>query len=122
MASNPIIDPTAGSVQTTDATLTTVLSVTPPASNLGMVMMVRVVGRSATDGSVFGGIFALTCENTAGTMLIVGTPTQVHRQLEGGIPGATFAAGNGTLLVQVTGLAANTIDWVAWAETTYHQT
>lgn len=107
-------DETNFSVQTTDATLTTIASI-PLSDNTTYQVRANVVGRfaSTTDKGVAGHVDFHVYRNNAGSATLIGTPTPVSDDY--GTSGYTFsvAVSGNNLLIQVTGAVAETVNWAA---------
>jgi hypothetical protein len=107
-----------GSVQTTDGTVTTIVTVTPT-DNKNTLIHVACIGRKSGGSTGVASEFFLCYRKTAGV---------ITKILQAAIPasqlGADDAAYNvgiaisgATLLVQVTGKAAETLNWYAVVKT-----
>lgn len=102
-------------VTTTDATPTTLHTVTIPASTT-VHLEARVVARrtggvagTTEDGASY--IRIATYKNVAGTATIIGTITLSHAAEDQGGWNATFVVSGGDVLVQVTGAVDNNVTW-----------
>lgn len=105
-----------GTVTTTDATPTTIITLPLPPSSASVVEA-RIVGYTAN--SAIGGLFSFVARRNGGGAVVVGLPDYM-KDVPLALPGATFdsiASGNNALLT-VTGVAATTIHWKAHAEIT----
>lgn len=102
-------------VATTDATVTTIHTVTIPASTTvaieATVVARRTGGASGTadDGAFY--IKAATFKNLSGTATIIGSATAlVEKESQAGWD-VTFNPSSGTVQIQVTGAAGNNVTW-----------
>lgn len=114
------IDSHRGKLATANATATTILAIPIPAGAFARVD-VLIIARDASGGRrTFQA--SRTCENTAGTGSgTVGSITTIGSDVSTGtgahaIAFAAGAAGAGTLLVTVAGLASTACDWLAIAD------
>ena len=101
----------SNSITTTDATPTNVLTITPELGTVG-ILEVRVWGNSGED--IIAGIKAVRFKRITTTG--IGTVYDIMAvNNDAGLSGATFSivASAPDILVQVTGLAATTINWSA---------
>jgi hypothetical protein len=100
-------------VQTTDATVTTVLTI-PVASGEEVKLLAHTVGHQTSTGDTASLGNAAAFKNIAGTLTQVGTTQVLHVAMANA--GAalwtqTFSVSGTDVLVRVTGEAAKTIDW-----------
>lgn len=109
-----------GRVATTDATVTTIGTITPAASTTtfleARVWARRTGGASGTaeDGAAY--IFAGTFKNAAGTITQIGTTTAIATHESQAGWAADFTISGTDVLIQVTGAAGNNVTWhVEWA-------
>ncbi len=121
MASNPIIDRPADSLQTSAASLTTLLTYTPPANDLAFKVHWHAVGRETVSGEISSVERIAAFENTSGTMAQVGTGDSLHDEDEDTNVVFQESASGNTILLEVTP-AVDTTDWSVWAEITVLQT
>lgn len=110
-----------GRVETTDATVTTILTLATIADSVKSIS-VRVVARrtagaGGTAGDVAGYSRIATFKNIAGTVTQVGTTTDDHTAEDQSGWDVTFSISGTNVLIQVTGAADNTITWHATART-----
>lgn len=106
--------PTISTVQTSDATPTSLATVTP-ASNSVTTITGKIAAASADYSDATGGSFTAVAVNASGTLTLVGTPFVT-------INASSTASFNvivsgSDLIVQVTGIAATTYNWTAEYET-----
>jgi len=104
-----------GRVATTDATVTTINTVTIPASTtVGMEVTVRARRTGGTAGTAEDGAhyvrYATYC-NVAGTATIVGSVTSAHTAESQGGWDVTFNVSSGDVQIQVTGALDNNVSW-----------
>lgn len=103
-------------VYTTDATVTTLKTVTVPVSTTvlmwGYVVARRTGGSAgaAEDGAAYRVEF--TAKNTAGTAALIAAATVTVIGESQAAWDVTVAASGGTVLIKVTGAANNNISWV----------
>jgi hypothetical protein len=105
----------SGYVTTTDATVTTLETITIP-TNTTVTLAAKVSARrtggasgAANDGASY--VVYATFKNTSGTAALIGTPTQTAVQESQAGWDCTFDATGATARVRVTGAAANNISW-----------
>ena len=116
-----VYDLAEGVVSTTDATVTTIITYAIPSGTSAFVK-VFATGRktNATVGDTIAATVTYGVKNLAGTASIVGgAPVNaVAKQTDASLAAATIAvvASGGNILVQVTGVAANNVDWEARLE------
>lgn len=99
-------------ITTTDATVTTVLTINADTSDAG-VIEAHVVGLDAADGLAVTGAKIIRYVKASGT-LTLGTPSNVLAVVaDTGIDTATFAfaAVSNQIALRLTGVAAKTINW-----------
>jgi len=99
-----------GTVQTTILETKTVLTIPIPVSSSGLIT-VAVVGHNTTTTYVATKTFFARSDNAGAITL--GTVVDLIAQLLGAVVAVT--TGSGTVVIQVTGLALTTIDWMATA-------
>ncbi len=102
-------------LQTTDATVTTILTVTIP-DNSVVEVIVNVQARNQTTAEQAAyHVRHAARRRAAGSAALLGTIAKDSFEEDATWDVATAVSGN-DLLIQVTGEAAQTIDWLAWAE------
>ena len=108
----------AGSVNTTDDTPTTIITIPLP-SGATMLVEVNAIGKTATPDLTSLRKTA-SFKNVGGTVSLVGTATTVHAQADSGLNAADllFTPSGNNVLVQVQGVAATNLAWKARAITT----
>ena len=99
---------TEASVQTTDATPTTLLSV-PVGANSSVTLSGTVTATDSAFGSGIGGSFNIIGYRAAGAASAVPNPLVVVGSTSAATWTATLSGNN--LIVEVTGIAATTINW-----------
>lgn len=106
-------------VTTTDATATTIGSVALAANEAG-VIEATVVGFDSANGVEVTGKKIVAYKNVNGTITLGTATATLAVAADAAISGATFAfaAGTNAINIQVTGVAAHTIKWVAKATLT----
>ncbi len=104
-------------VATTDATVTTLHTVTIPASTtvqiIAMVTARRTGGASGTAEDGAGYMLQATAKNVAGTATLIGVLNQLCVQESQAAFNADIAVSGATALVRVAGAAGNNITWHA---------
>lgn len=104
-------------VQTTNATATTIFTTPDLAEGESMTLRATAVARSSTLSGGFETV-AVWRRNSAGSTTQVGADTSLFSISElGGAPLVTTTGATQAVAVQVTGVAATTIDWVVTVET-----
>lgn len=99
----------APGVQTTDATVTTLATITPPDNTTTMVFA-RVTAHRTDHGASAGYWLFGTFRKAAGVMALVGAISE-FKQEDVAAWDATLVASAGNILVQGTGAALTTINW-----------
>jgi hypothetical protein len=109
-------------VATTNATITTLATVSVPVDTV-VTATIRAHGFEPATGDTRSEVIHATVKNDSGTSSLVGTPTVAHTAADAGATTWLFTvtADNGadTLHLQVTGEAAHSITWTAtieWAQ------
>lgn len=104
----------SGSVNTTDATVTTVATI-PAASNTSVLVDCSIVGRrtggsagAAGDGAGYN--VRAVAKNVAGTLTIIGQATTVIGESQAGWDAVAAVSGT-NILLRVTGAVNNNISW-----------
>lgn len=106
-----------GTVTTTDATITAVLTITP-ADNQVTHVKVRVVGRKSDGLKGAAYELAATFRRAGATTTQIGaTSTPTTHEDDATWPGATAAASAANIVVSVQGITGETINWKARAMT-----
>jgi hypothetical protein len=99
------------STPTTDATPTEILSITPADQSAG-VLWIWFAGFDATNAIT--GIKAVRYKKVAGTVTLGTVGNLLATEIDGGLTASlSITASTGNLLVQVTGVAATDMEWVA---------
>lgn len=116
MATTIANDIQSGTLQTTNATPGNVLTIAIPTGGV-VVINAFVTARIGTITSGAGYEIIGTYKNNAGTVTLVGANATPLTNEDAGLASASIAlAISGTnVLVQVTGIAATTIEWAATA-------
>lgn len=116
----PWLNVQEGSVSTTDATVTTVLTYTIPATTT-VDIEARVVARrtggssgTAEDGAGYN-LFA-TVKNVAGTATLIGSVQSITAREDQAGWDATIDVTGATARVRITGATNNNVDWYCRAE------
>lgn len=106
-------------VQTTNATVTTIVTITTQ-SDKCYTVVVDVSGLQSGGSNGVGYVRAATVRNDSGTLTQVGTTTAMHTAEDAALAACdvTVAISGTNILVQVTGIAATTIDWKAFVRVT----
>lgn len=119
-AGSPRTDTYQNRVATTNATLTTIHTVTVPASTTLAVHAVVVARRTggaagtAEDGARYD--LRAVYKNVAGTATIIGAITKIADEDQAAWD-ATLTPSAGTVLIQVQGAASNNVTWLVTVET-----
>lgn len=106
------------SIQTTSATQTSMLAITPPATGDGCLVVDLTVAANRSSGAGTAGdsagykIFA-TYKVTSGTMTLVGSLNLIYTAESVSTYDATLAVVSNQATVKVTGVASTTINWFA---------
>lgn len=101
----------AGTVSTTDATTTTLVSVALSA-NTAYILRATVVGNETSDADRMSAYLAVTAYRAGAGAVIEGFTTSLHMQKSDVSWGdATFDVSGNNLILTVTGKAATDIDW-----------
>jgi len=95
-------------VQTTDAT-PTALSTIAIATDTAATINASIIGQSADNSDVTGGTVSAVVKNDGGTLTIVGTSLPIVNADSTGTFDIVVSGTNA--LIQVTGIAATTINW-----------
>jgi len=107
-----------GTVQTTNATPTTIITYSGLSANDRSVqIVVRMTGLKNNYTEAAGYYLAGTFRRTGGTITQVGSTSMLSQNEDTASWDATFTVSGTDILVQVTGVAATTIDWKAVLET-----
>ncbi len=106
----------SGTVATTDATVTTIITV-PIATNTTAMLNLRIVGRrtggaSGTVGDGAGYVLSGAVKNIAGTVTIIGQTITFTAEDQAGWT-VDLSVSTTNILVRVTGAVANNINWSA---------
>ena len=96
-------------VQTTDATPTTLATISVPTDN-SMTIEGHYIAREASTSNTIGGNFLAIVEDASGTVSVVGTNI-INENSDFSTANVDIVASGGNALVQVTGEAATTINW-----------
>lgn len=108
-------------VATTDATATTIHTVTIPASTtVGLHVSVTARRTGGTAGTAEDGahyLRAATYKNVAGTATLIGSASSVHTAKDQAGWDVTFNVSTNTVQIQVTGAANNVVTWHATLRT-----
>jgi len=107
-----------GSVQTTNATVTTIITVPIPTSSTVNIMS-NVTGLRSDNVIGAGYIRIGTYRNNAGTVSIIGGITATHTAENNASWNCTYVISGTNVLVSVIGMAATTINWAATSYITY---
>ena len=102
----------SGSVTTTDATVTTVLSFTPPDEGTTLVEASIIGVKSDGSASAAYKVFA-TVGRDGGTTSLIGAATQAHVGESAAGYNATIDVSDPSVRIRVTGVAATTFKWYA---------
>lgn len=115
MATTISQDIASGTLQTTNATPGNLLTIAIPTGGV-VVLDGYVVSRIGTITSGAGYTFQATYKNNAGTVTLIGAALTPLVAEDAGLAAASIALViSGTnVLVQVTGIAATTIEWASW--------
>ena len=105
-------------VQTADAVATTIWSYTLPANTVAYVF-VKIEARRASDGA--GSVYSYSgaAKRVAGVAVQIGGTSGFSRH-EDFVVSAAFGVSGNDVILQVTGIAATTIDWRARLEIEYY--
>lgn len=109
-------NPFMGNVTTTNATATTILTLPFDAGETVMTVTVDFVGKSGNN--VAFGIVRWVAKNIAGTPSVMGSPAVIASTVsDAALSTVAFSAttSGSDILIQVSGVAATTIDWIAEA-------
>jgi len=101
----------AGSVQTTDATVTTAGSYTPPDNKVTEVR-VMIVGRRSDGTQGAGYSIRATVRRQSGTTTLIGAVTAETAHEDNAAWDGTLDVSSPTIRARVTGAAGVTVDWV----------
>lgn len=107
------------SLQTTDATTTTIFTLAIPASKV-VCVQTNLIGRKSDDsaGYVYQQVSAF--RNPAGTAIaITGSPAALATLEDVATGGMAWVVSGSDMLLRVTGIAATTINWRATLDITY---
>lgn len=98
-------------VQTTNATATTIATI-PILTSESVQVLSQINGFNSAFTAMAAGTLTFAARNTAGAVTVVGTPISVPF-IDAALVGSSFTAvASGTnVLIQVTGIAATTINW-----------
>jgi hypothetical protein len=114
----PVMDAfSAGGVQTTNATTTTLLSLTPQDGH-AIRVMVYVLARQTDGSNVVGFTRSATFRRAGGTTTQVGVTTVIATEADAVPWTCTLDASGASARVRVTGALATTIDWHGYAHIT----
>lgn len=117
MASVQASDMAAATVTTANATPTTILTYTP-IDGATTYLRVYVAGKN---GTTVGCAFqrGVTFRRNGNTVTQIGSVVQVGTMQDAALntTTVTFTTGTGTIIIQVTGVAATTIDWQVFVDT-----
>lgn len=118
MAGTLYNDKLVGIAATTDATITTIITYTPPAESI-TAAMVYCTARRDTGGARHAWIYPFGIHQTGGGAAITGTGAAI---LDVGGAGLTITidASAATARIRVTGIAAQNWDWSATLEVFTH--
>jgi hypothetical protein len=105
-----------GNVSTTDATITTILTLPVPTDKT-QLLDVNIVGRDSggADSAVYS--FKAMAENSSGTVTVSIVSSQIYEDVSGW--DATVTTSGSDVLVRVTGAAATNVDWNCATNVTY---
>lgn len=103
-------NPVATPLETTDATVTTLITYTTQTDTVSMVTA-RVVGVTDLGGQGAGYIINGTFRNVSGTVTQVGSTTVVSSHEDDTAWNCTMSISGANVLVRVTGAIATTIEW-----------
>lgn len=104
-----IEEPDFATVQTTNATATTIVTITPDDDTCGLIELSVYGGDQAASG-VLVGRRVVAYKKESGTISVLSTTTIITNV--GGLAASwTTGTGTGTITVIVTGVAATTINW-----------
>lgn len=112
IVSNKMVNRSAATISTTDATPTTIFTI-PITDETAGVLEITIVGREAATGGVITGTKFVRFAKDGGT-LTLGTPTAVLvDEATGALSTATWAISTSAnnVIVQVTGVAATNANW-----------
>lgn len=110
-----------GTVQTTDATVTTVTSYTMPDNCVGF-FRVRMIGRRASNGDSAGYDSGATFKrHAAGGATLIAAVTTYAAMENDAAWGITVDASVNDVRVRATGVAAVTIEWLATMDIVLYQ-
>ena len=106
-----------GEVQTTNATITTVVATGTIPDNTVVSFTVDYIGRSAA-GAIAHATVTGSAKRVSGTLTIVGTPVALLTFVAGSDAAlstsvATVDSSSNTIRARIQGIAATTIDWLA---------
>jgi hypothetical protein len=98
------------SVQTTDATPTTLYSLAV-STNQAVTLYCDIIGATADYSAAIGGNVEATARRGAGSLTMVGSPVVNLNEDSAGSPDFTIVVSGNNLIIQVTGVAATTYNW-----------
>ncbi len=115
MASNRKYNRAQASVTTTDATVTTVITIAVPTGHsiMGRIM---AVSRNTANGNTNGFTGIISEKNPSGTASGAGNINSTSLLADDAVGGITLVGSSGNLLIKVTGVAATTYDWEVFVE------
>lgn len=106
-------DPTyTATLTTTNATVTTIATVAIPAGKVVMIEARMVAIETADTTKGLGALKQVVYHNSAGTATMIGTIGTSFQARNPGTIGFTFTVSGSNVLIQVTGVAATTINWL----------
>lgn len=115
MASNPIIEKLAGSVQTTNTTITNIITI-PTVSDRAYLISGMICGHAAGTNQGMGVVLEACYRNDSGTVTEVGARTEFLLVRDDGVWTYNFLISTTNIILRVGGNTGDTIEWGAFVD------
>ena len=115
MASNPIIGKLAGSVQTTDTTITNIITI-PTNTDFVYLINGMISGHAAGSDQGMGVVFEACYRNDGGTVTEVGARTESLIVRDDGVWTYNFLISSTNIILRVGGNTGDTVEWGAFVD------